>query len=486
MSESEQNPNPETPEPKIRAAGGTEFSWCRAVPGGTGITVLSLLLSNPPNIPLLEAALSRLQVSHPILRSRLHFDASVNTFYFVTHPNPLVKIQSFDLQSTSHILQGLSGDSNNIDSHQFLLEHELNVNSWKRSTDEGDDDNQADQDVFFVTLYTPSETSWVVVFRLHTAACDRAAAVALLKELLELVGGGTANVEEIGKGNDETDNELSLGIEDLIPSGKANKAFWARGVDILGYSLNSFRLANLNFVDANSARRSQVVRLQMNPDETDRLVAGCKSRGIKLCGALAAAGLIAARSTKAFPDHQREKYAVITLLDCRSILDPVLSSNHLGFYHSAILNTHDVTAIEDIWELACRCYTSFSNAKNNNKHFTDMNDLNFLMCKAIENPGLTASSSLRTAFITIFEDTVIDETSKLPEEVGVVDYLGCSSVHGIGPTIAIFDTIRNGCLDCVCVYPAPLHSREQMQELIDSMKRILADGSIIKYEENNS
>ncbi|XWS59474.1 hypothetical protein CRYUN_Cryun08bG0125100 [Craigia yunnanensis] len=468
MSESDQNPKSKTPEPKIRTVGGTEYSWCRAVPNGTGITVLSLLLSNPPDIPLLEAAISRLQVSHPILRSRLHFDTSRNNFSFVTHRNPCVKIQSFDLQSTSHILQSLSGDSN-IDSHQFLLEHQLNTNSWNRSTD----DDQADQDVFFVSLYSLSETRCVVVFRLHTSACDRAAAVALLRELLELMGGGRAKMEEIGKGNEEKDVELSLGIEDLIPSGKANKPFWVRGVDMLGYSLNSFRLANLNFIDANSPRRSQVVRLQMNPDETDRLVAGCKSRGIKLCGALAAAGLIAARSTKAFPDQQWEKYAVVTLIDCRSILDPVLSSNHL-----------------DMWELAYRCYTSLSNAMNSNKHFSDMNDLNFLMCKAIENPGLTASSSMRTAFISVFEDPVIDESNKLHEEIGLVDYVGCSSVHGVGPSLAIFDTIRDGCLDCACVYPAPLHSREQMQELIDSMKRILADGILadgsINNEENDS
>ncbi|XVF07640.1 hypothetical protein REPUB_Repub06bG0156800 [Reevesia pubescens] len=458
MSDSDQNqnqnqePNPKHPEPKVRAAGGTEYSWCRAVPGGTGITVLSLLLSNPPDIPIFEAALSRLQVSNPILRSKLHFDASRNNFSFITPRNPHVKIQSFDLQSTSHILQSLSGHPN-IDSHQFLLEHELNRNSWNCSNDHDD------QDVFFVSLYTLSETRWVVVLRLHTSVCDRAAAVGLLSELLELVGGGRAKVEEIEKGNEEKEVELSLGIEDMIPSGKANKPFWVRGIDMLGYSLNSFRLANLNFVDANSARRSQLVRLQMNPDETDRLVAGCKSRGINLCGALAAAGLIAARSTKDFPDHQSERYAVVTLIDCRSILEPVLTSNHL-----------------EIWELAKRCYMSLSNAKNNNKHFTDMNDLNFLMCKAIDNPGLTASSSMRTAFISVFEDPVIDESNELRGEIGLVDYVGCSSVHGVGPTIAIFDTIRDGCLDCACVYPAPLHSREQMQELIDSMKRILSDG----------
>lgn len=148
----------------------------------------------------------------------------------------------------------------------------------------------------------------------------------------------------------------------------------------------------------------------------------------------------------------------------------------LGFYHSAILNTHDITGGEELWELAKRSYTAFANAKNNNKHFTDMGDLNFLMCKAIENPGLTPSSSMRTAFLSVFEDTVIDDSNAMHGDLGLEDYVGCASVHGVGPTIAIFDTIRNGRLDCACVYPSPLHSREQMQKLIDDMKRILVDG----------
>lgn len=147
-----------------------------------------------------------------------------------------------------------------------------------------------------------------------------------------------------------------------------------------------------------------------------------------------------------------------------------------GFYHSAILNTHDVNGEEELWELATRSYTSFANAKNSDKHFTDMNDLNFLMCKAIDNPGLTPASSLRTAVISVFEDPIVDETNKLHQEIGLEDYIGCSSVHGVGPSIAIFDTIRDGWLDCACVYPSPLHSREQLQQLIDDMKKILVEG----------
>lgn len=71
------------------------------------------------------------------------------------------------------------------------------------------------------------------------------------------------------------------------------------------------------------------------------ILQGCMSRGIKLSGALAAAGLIAAQSTKDLPDHQMEKYAVVTLIDCRSILDPVLSSNHIGMH--CILYTHFIS-----------------------------------------------------------------------------------------------------------------------------------------------
>lgn len=71
----------------------------------------------------------------------------------------------------------------------------------------------------------------------------------------------------------------------------------------------------------------------------------------------------------------------------------------------------------------------------------------------------------------------MDNSCKKQREVGVEDYLGCASIHGVGPSIAIFDTIRDGNLDCVCVYPAPLHSREQMQEVVGKMKDILVDAS---------
>lgn len=110
-----------------------------------------------------------------------------------------------------------------------------------------------------------------------------------------------------------------------------------------------------------------------------------------------------------------------------------------------------------------------------------MADLNFLMSKAVDNPSLTPKSSLRTALLTVFEDTVIETTTEMRQDLFLEDYVGCASVHGVGPSIAIFDTVVDGQLDCVFVYPSPLHSREQMQELIANIKISLVDG--IKMEE---
>lgn len=97
------------------------------------------------------------------------------------------------------------------------------------------------------------------------------------------------------------------------------------------------------------------------------------------------------------------------------------------------------------------------------------------MCKAIENPSLTTSSSLRTSFISEFEDPVFDDSSELQQDLGVECYMGCASTHRVGPFVAIFDTIRDGELDCACVYPSPLHSRAQMNELVDRMTRVLIE-----------
>lgn len=452
-------------ESNTRLLGGTEQNWCKAVAGGTGITALALQISKEPNIPLFKKALQKLQNDHPNLNSMLHKNTSTgSTSFIINPPIPHLHLNIMSLSKTSELLQTLMSQASNapLSPLHVILEHELNINEWSDISTQSL--CMGGLYLWCANWYTLPNQKWVLVLRLHAGICDRTTAVSLLKELKEAVG-EKEGVEYKEKGN--------VGIEELIPIGKTKKTLWAHGKDMVAYSVNSLRLTNLKFNDVKSARHSEVVRLKMNTQETHMLLAGCKLRGIKLCGALAASTLLAAYSSK---NNHRKKYGVVFLNDCRSYLQPSLSVHEFGFYHSAMTTSHEVKGEETIWDLATKIYKAFENSKNNNKHFTDMADLNFLMSKAIENPSLTPSCSLRTSLVSVFEDPVIETSSDDEREFGLDDYIGCASAHGIGPSIALFDTVRDGQLDCACVYPAPLHSREQMLELLDNMKIKLIEG----------
>ncbi|CAN1141892.1 hypothetical protein LINPERPRIM_LOCUS25713 [Linum perenne] len=475
-----------------RVLGGTEQSWSRAVPGGTGIAVLAILTSHSPNSTTLQTALHKLQINHPILRSRLHHSSS-SPATIVTAAKPFVTVTELNLLQTLNILESNNNITSTTPTLQLILEHELNNNLWTSSSSS----STSSEDMLFATTYALPKEKWVMVLRLHVAACDRTTAVSLLKELLTLVGSKEEKKWPWAEGN----GEVELGIEKLIPGGKNKKSMWSRGLNMVSYSLGSFRLTNLKFVDAKSPRRSQVVRLQLDHHQTRKLLDGCEKAEIKLCGALTAAGMIAAAQMMrkninyngGVDVTKQRKFGIVTLTDCRPILQPSLSPHHFGFYHSAIMNTHVLkvkggsssshsTTSYNLWEVAQKAYLAFKSYKDNHRQFTDMADINFLMTTALDNPSLTPSSALRTSLMSVFEDTVVDNSSSssegadVREAVGLLDYMGCASVHGIGPSIAVFDTLREGKLDCVCVYPSPLHSREQMEEFVEKMKTVLISG----------
>lgn len=252
-----------TVETKGRNVGGTECSWCKAIRGGTGIAVLSLLITKPIDISRFQTSLHKLQNSHPILRSKLHNTSSSSSsstdtiFSFLTSHTPFIKIESHNINVTSNIL---AKNKNNTPLQQ-IMEHELNRNTWQDRTG-------IDTDMFVASIYSmPDEKTWVVVMRLHVAACDRTTAVSLLRELLVLM-----KDEEKEENVVAVEDVVPLAIEDLVPGRKGKKHIWERGLDVLSYSVNSFRFTNLKFNDTKNARSSQVVRMQLNQTDTKRVL----------------------------------------------------------------------------------------------------------------------------------------------------------------------------------------------------------------------
>lgn len=256
-----------------RAAACTEAAWCHAVPGGTGTAVLAISIAKILNPQRLQNALNKLQNSHPVLKSKLHFNPISSAFSFVTSPTPFVQVKKFELLETSRILQNDQNTPKNDNHHavsisplQILLEHELNENSHWRNLHHSGTAVETAADMLFVSLYEVGLGKWVAVFRLHVAACDRTTAVSLLEELLVLMSG------DGGGGGGNKKGKMELGIEDLVPKKLGKKPFLARGLDMISYSVNSLRLTNLKFKDVKSARKSQVARLQMNINQTQKIL----------------------------------------------------------------------------------------------------------------------------------------------------------------------------------------------------------------------
>nr|CAB3478922.1 unnamed protein product [Digitaria exilis] len=242
---------------RTRAPGGTEYSWCRAVPGGTGTTLIALRFSSgaaAEAAAVAQAALSSLQSAHPALRARLRTTPSGPTLAFPSsapHPPPLLP------------LEPLSAPESAAD-FDALLEHELNRNPW------ADPEPSGDAPVLFATLYElPPATGGAALFvRIHTVACDRSAANALARELVALLGGGE---EEEGERAPE-DAAAEAALEERIPQRDTWKPFWARGLDMVGYSINGLRTSTLPFVETGTARSTQLLRLGLGRDETTRLL----------------------------------------------------------------------------------------------------------------------------------------------------------------------------------------------------------------------
>lgn len=246
---------------RTRAPGGTEYSWCRAVPGGTGTTLLAIRLSpsgtTAATTATVQAALRSLQSAHPALCARLRTSPAGPTLAFPSPAPPPPALLP---------LAPLLAPESAPDFHA-LLEHELNRNPWAAEPDSSSSDSDAP--VFLATLYDLPPPGGAALFvRIHTVACDRSAAAALAREIVALLG----NSAEEGGEREPEDALAAAGLEERIPQRDTWKPFWARGMDMVGYSINGLRTSTLPFVETGTERSTQMLRLGLGRDDTARLL----------------------------------------------------------------------------------------------------------------------------------------------------------------------------------------------------------------------
>ncbi|KAM0917178.1 hypothetical protein ACQ4PT_009619 [Festuca glaucescens] len=303
---------------RSRAVCGTEYTCCRTAPGGTSTAILALRLSRV-DAAAAEAAVRSLQTAHPVLRANLRGSPSSPTLAFPPSSSPQLS---------------LAPQPSALDFHS-LLEREINRNPWATAAPGPDG-----APVLFAALYELLGGGAALFVLIHTAVCDRAASQALLRELLALLAGDAEVKEEAAA--------VEAGMERRMPKNDAWKSLWARGVDMVGYSIKSLRTSTLPFrhgeVDAHGAPRA------------------CKENGVRLCSAIAAATLLAAWQSMKLDSGQQGTYSVATLINCRQFLEPALDVHNVGFFYSAVANTHKMNTEEGLWALARRCHDSYTNA----------------------------------------------------------------------------------------------------------------------------
>eukprot|EP00253_Pinus_taeda_P009517 PITA_09517 len=457
---------------KCRPLGTTEANWCRALDGGTGTFITGILLAKSIGVAPIQASLSLILAAQPLLRARivdkqgqLCFDIDENVLLDIEIINQegLQPVENIDRRAQEPWLR--------------IVEDEMNTTFPQ----------QKPFRVIEARLYRFPNTDSLIILKLHPAATDHLSAVGIssqfMKHLQDFVI-AEENGEDLQELIDrrmrvELEKRLEMGeevppcVEDAIPPGKASKPFWARGLDVLGYGLSAFRHAILPLENVVDDRKSRIIIADFGESATNKMLRICESKSSDLNGLLIAASLRAVAKFKG-TGSRGEHYASAILLNCRSMLEPVIPDSTSGFYQSAILKTFRATETEPLLKLAKRVTSDLNEAVKNRKHFTDMGDLNMLMVQAIGRPALTPSASMRTALVSNGRDIPCHAADKESTSyLNLRDWVSCSSINGVGPCLALYPEFRHGCLRVSFVYCSPLFSAETVHKLVDDISSML-------------
>jgi hypothetical protein len=216
--------------PHDRLLGDTEENWCRAVAGGTGISVIGVLFSKQLDSSKLQLAIDVVQSNHPRLRSELMWIQGKPAFRVSS--KPCVKVQVLDAtgsEDTSpliadfeHVQTTEDGNAEQPEKSKeddrawlTLVETELNTNIWPEKQH-----SLESMQMFVIRLhYLPGNRS-LVTLRVHTAACDRVSAATVLTDILEAL----LNISKQLPLDSETPHNLEAdthgGLKNEMPSGR--------------------------------------------------------------------------------------------------------------------------------------------------------------------------------------------------------------------------------------------------------------------------
>ncbi|KAL2652586.1 hypothetical protein R1flu_020714 [Riccia fluitans] len=455
-----------------RALGATEENWTKATAMGTGIQVVGMAMKRSIETSKITQAAKAVMEQNALLRSKIVSSKSKLVYETAAAPAPVVEVFSWPAsigKSTSTLT--LPGDSGEISAalHHVVTE-ELNTpfpNAAQKFT--------GPTDVFQIHVYAGSSNT-IIVLRLVSGAVDRHGAVVVAQSFLSalnaIVEGQKPQLPEAhGK------NELLPTLEELIPKGK-KKGLFQKGLDTVGYVAAVAKYVLYPFHPGFSGSKisdykTDILSYTLGKDGTSVLMAACEKEKTTVSAAVTAAFLKGAASAEEMKG-KKQHFNFTAVVDLRPHFEPALPSNALGNYSGGLNQDEQVKADADFWELARIVSAGSQKEVDKGRHFSEIAVMNMLFSQVLQRPSLTMKSSLRTGLMSIFEKT-FDARWKDTQNLQLAGTFGpFASMHGAGPCFCIGDAILEGPdLSLSVVYPTPVYSRDQMEELANASLAIL-------------
>ncbi|EFJ04195.1 hypothetical protein SELMODRAFT_432639 [Selaginella moellendorffii] len=465
-----------------RELGSSEENWTRCTAGGTGIGIFGMALRQIVQTPSILLAAKAVCENHSMLRAQLVPDAkssskklafevrSVDSFA------PVVESLPWPEEGT---LGSCDGDEEALvkSALQAVVTNELNLPFHKEH-------KELDHtvDIFQIHVYEEASSgSSIIVLRFHSGACDRYSSSTAAQEFVAALDRCVeAGVECERQEQQRQDRDGLLPcMEDLVPKSKASKGFFKKGIDAVGYALNSSKSALLPFQPGFTKQphatpfRSEILSYSLGKPGTEDFFAACKRESTTIAAALSAAFLKTAASVT--KEKKQDTFSFTNVLDCRGYFEPPLDASVVGNYSAGLPHDEQVKEGVPFWDLARQISSSTEKNLAKSRHFSELSVLNMLLSQVIKHPSVTPSSSMRTALFTVFVDGPTKCSWGNVKNLKLAGTIGpLASMHYVGPCFSVAEALLDGPeLSLTFVYTTPMYSRSQLQDLVSSSLDLL-------------
>lgn len=324
----------------------------------------------------------------------------------------------------------------------------------------------------------------IVVIRIHSGACDRHSCFVITKQFLSALNAvveGRQPEFPDGPGR----HELLSSMEDMIPKGKADKGFFTKGLDAIGYALDSKKYSLLPFspeftkMTIKTGFMSDILTYRLGREGTGAFFSTCERENTSHAAALASAYFRTAANIKEMKEKKLNQFCFTGVLDCRSHFEPQLPETVLGNYSAGISQGTRVKDDISFWDMARLISSKTEKEISKHKHFSELPVLAMLVGQVIKRPSLTPSSSKRSGLFIMFLGETAESQWKNTESLNVAGSLGpLASMHAVGPCFSACESMIEGpdgpelCISFT--FATPVYTRDQMHSFAISTLELLS------------